>query len=47
VGGGCRCGSDYQDELEDGYPDGSYWQCDCENGGNDLAYARCLVDVYP
>jgi len=48
VGGGCRCGSNYQDELEDAYPDGSVWRCDCENGGgNNSAYARCLQNVYP
>ncbi len=47
VGGGCLCGSDNQDQLEDAYPDGSIWQCNCDNGGNNQAYARCLRNVYP
>jgi len=47
VGGGCRCGSNNQDELEDAYPDGSVWQCDCQNSGGNSAYVRCLQNIYP
>jgi hypothetical protein len=48
VGGGCICGSNNQDQLEDAYPDGDVWQCNCENSnGGNHAYARCLQNVYP
>ncbi len=46
VGGGCRCHA--ENELEDSYPDGNKWRCDCENSSSDnYAYARCIQSSYP